>query len=92
MSEFICDKNKEILYLFALELNIPLPPSEKISKAKLCGLISRQLVYGKVFSNKGEKEMEKLKSDLIIAAKKFNIEVSNRSFSEIFEDLQRIIL
>ena len=40
------DKNKEILYLFALELGIVIPDKDKITKGKLCTLISRHLTYG----------------------------------------------
>ena len=49
------DKNKEILKFFAMEFDIPI--TEDMTKAKLCGLISRQLVYGKKYMGQAEWKM-----------------------------------
>lgn len=47
------DKNKEVLRLFALSMNIPV--IEGMTKGQLCGIISRQLAYGTLYSEKSEK-------------------------------------
>jgi ankyrin repeat protein len=82
------DKNKELLELFAIELNIPINP--EMTKAQLCGAISRQLVYGKLYHNT-ESEMKRVKKELINLAKKFGID-TNRSVQEIMVDLGRVLM
>jgi hypothetical protein len=82
------DKNREILALFALELNIPI--DENVTKAKLCGLISRQLAYGKYYTEKGKEYTEdKIKKEIAQIkkiARNFGLEV-NRPLDEILKDL-----
>lgn len=82
------EKNKEILALFALELNIPI--DEKMTKAKLCGIISRQLAYSKYYSEESKKYTDrKIKKEIIQIkniAKNFGLEV-NRPLDEILKDL-----
>ena len=43
------DKNKEILYCFALSLDLPI--NKNMNKSKLCGLISKQLVWGNYYNS-----------------------------------------
>lgn len=80
------DKNKEVLKLFALELNIPI--DENMTKGQLCGAISRQLVYGKIY-NKTDKEREVLRKQFLEVAKKYNIN-TNQSMEEIIKDISRV--
>jgi len=82
------DKNKEILALFAIELNIPI--NKEMTKAKLCGIISRQLAYGKYYSEKSkiytEDKIEKEKNQIKKIARNFGLDV-NRPLDEILKDL-----
>lgn len=82
------DKNKEILALFALELNIPI--NKEMTKGKLCGIISRHLAYGKYYSEKSkiytEDKIEKEKNQIKKIARNFNLDV-NRPIDEILKDL-----
>ena len=82
------DKNKEILALFALELNIPI--NKEMTKAKLCGIISRQLAYGKYYSEKSKiytkDKIEKEKNQIKKIARNFGLDV-NRPLDEILKDL-----
>lgn len=82
------DKNKEILALFALELNIPI--NKEMTKGKLCGIISRHLAYGKYYSEKSkiytEDKIEKEKNQIKKIAMNFGLDV-NRPLDEILKDL-----
>ena len=82
------DKNKEVLKLFAMELNIPI--TKEMTKAQLCGVISRQIVHGKIYNNT-ENEMANIKKQMIQLARKFNID-TNRPIQEIIADINRVIL
>ena len=44
------DKNKEILKFFAMTMNIPV--TEEMTKEQLCTVISKQLAYGKYYTEK----------------------------------------
>ena len=61
-----------------------------MTKGQLCGLISRQIVYGKLY-HKTETEMNTIKKQMIQIAKKFNID-TNRSLDEIIKDISRVIV
>ena len=86
------DKNIKILLLFALELGIPI--DENITKAKLCGLISRQLAYGKYYSEASKKYTdEKIREDINnikMAAVRFGID-PNRPIDKVLGDLSKIL-
>ena len=82
------DKNKEVLKFFAIELNIPI--NEQMTKAQLCGLISKQIVYGKIY-HKTNDEMNRIKRDMIRIAKSFGID-TNRSIKEIAKDLGKVLI
>ena len=81
------DKNKEVLKWFAMELDIPV--AEGTTKAQLCGMISRQIVYGKIYHNT-ESDMNRIKKQLIEIANKFNIN-TNRSIEEITKDIAKVM-
>jgi ankyrin repeat protein len=85
-------KNKEVLKYFALELNIPV--TEYMTKANLCGLISRYLAYGKYYSEKGKKyTQEKVKKDINNIkdiASRFGLD-RNRPVDEILRELALIL-
>ena len=83
------DKNKEILFLFALDMGVPV--TEDMTKAKLCGLISRHIVYRNTgYEKKGLQDMEKAKNNILKIARMYNID-TNKSLQEIMNDLSRII-
>lgn len=86
------DKNKNVLLLFALELGIPI--DENITKAKLCGLISRQLAYGKYYSDASKKYTDKkLREDIINIkniAMRFGIDTT-RPLENILKDLTELM-
>jgi hypothetical protein len=67
-------KNSAILYLFAVELGIPV--TKETTKGQLCALISRQLSYGKFYNENLVNEMNKYKSQILELARKFNIDTS----------------
>jgi ankyrin repeat protein len=79
-------RNREVLILFALELGINV--TDSLTKGQLCGLISRQLAYGK-YSNKSQQEIDTFKKDILRMAKKFNID-TNRPFEEIVKKLGKM--
>ena len=81
------DQNKEILYLFALELNIPI--TEEMTKAHLCGAISRQIVYGKIYHD-SEGEKRKFRNSIMEMALKYNID-TNQSLEAIMKDLSKML-
>ena len=80
------DKNKEILVFFALEMGISI--TDNMTKGQLCGLISRQLAYGK-YSEKAQRDINVFKQDILAMAHKLNIDI-NRPIDEIVKDLARI--
>ena len=82
------DKNKGVLMWFAMELNIPIV--EEMTKAQLCGLISKQIVYGKIYHNT-ESDMNRIKKQLIQIAKGFGID-TNRSIEEITRDISKVLI
>ena len=82
------DKNKEVLKFFAIELNIPI--TGQMTKAQLCGLISKQIVYGKIY-HKTDDEMNRIKRDMIRIAKSFGID-TNRSIEKIAKDLGKVLI
>ena len=82
------DKNKGVLMWFAMELNIPIV--EEMTKAQLCGLISKQIVYGKIYHNT-ESDMNRIRKQLIQIAKGFGID-TNRSIEEITRDISKVLI
>jgi ankyrin repeat protein len=82
-SKLSSSKNKEVLEFFAVELEIPI--TEKMTKGQLCGLISRQLAYGKGYKNVTQ-EVQTYKNQIIALAKKFNIDI-NQPMNNILKDL-----
>lgn len=60
-------ENKLILYEFALEFGMPV--KEDMTKAQLCGMISRYLVYGKHSTNKPIEEENKFINEIKVAAR-----------------------
>jgi ankyrin repeat protein len=86
------DKNRDVLKYFALELGIPI--TDNITKAKLCGLISRYLAYNKYFSEAGKKYTEeKINSEIKYIkdlASRYNLD-RNRPIAQILADLSRIL-
>lgn len=85
------DKNKEILIYFALELEIPI--TENITKAKLCGLISRYIVYGKGKKDfyKIEKQNEKIKEQIRAAAQRFGLNPDD-PIDQLLNDLGKMLI
>lgn len=81
------EKNKELLIYFALELEIPLEEIRNLTKAQLCGIISRQITY--MDHNKIQLEKEKDKVKLLEVARRYGIDVT-RSLNEILSDLSKI--
>jgi ankyrin repeat protein len=79
-------KNREVLKFFALELNIPI--TDEMTKGQLCGVIARQLVYGKIY-NKTDKEREVLRKQFLEVAKKYNID-TNQPIEKIIADISRV--
>jgi ankyrin repeat protein len=85
-SNLSSEQNREILILFAIELEIPI--TNDMTKGQLCGIISRQLAYGKGIKGVTE-EMNRYKSQIMYLAKKFNIN-ANRSMEEILLNLSKV--
>lgn len=83
-------KNRELLILFALEFNIPI--EEKMTKAQICGRISRYLVYGKNPKplEKGEKDIAKLENNVREIAMKFGLD-PNDSLQNLLAQLGKVI-
>ena len=84
------ERNVEILVFFAAELGIPI--QENMTKGKLCGLISRQLAYGKESKYKGfaERDLNKYRKDILIMARKLGIDTT-QSTENILKTLSKII-
>ena len=86
------NKNRNILLLFALELGIPI--DNNITKAQLCGIISRQLAYGKYYSEASKKYNDsKLREDISNVksiAFRFGIDI-NRPLEQILNDLTKLM-
>ena len=84
------NQNIEILILFAEELGIPI--QENMTKGKLCGLISRQLAYGKEEKYRGftERDLQKYKKDILVLARKLGID-TNQSAENILKALSKIM-
>ena len=84
------NQNLELLILFAEELGIPI--QENMTKGKLCGLISRQLAYGKEEKYRGfaKRDLQKYKTDILILARKLGIDTS-RSTEDILKAMSKII-
>ena len=81
------EKNKELLKYFALELEIPLEEIRDLTKAQLCGIISRQLTYRQFDRIKTEKRSDKLK--IIEVASRYGIDTT-KPFNEIMNNLAKI--
>ena len=79
-------KNKEVLRFFAMELEIPI--TNDMTKGQLCGIISRQLAYGKGYKGVAE-EINRYKKQILMLAKKFNID-TNQTIEKILVDLSKI--
>ena len=86
-SSLSTSKNKEILVLFAIELKIPV--TKNMTKGQLCGLISRQLSYGKYYNKNISNEIDKYKTQILEIAQKFNID-SSKPINEIIKELSNI--
>ena len=86
------NKNKEILFLFALELNIPV--SKEMTKPQLCGIIARQLAFGKYYTEQSKKYgEEKIRQDISSIrsiAGRFGLDM-NRPIDEILKDLAALM-
>jgi hypothetical protein len=82
-SKLSSSKNKEVLEFFAVELEIPI--TKEMTKGQLCGLISRQLAYGKGYKNVTQ-EIKTYKNQILTLAKKFNIDI-NQPMNSILKDL-----
>ena len=65
------DRNYEILVYFAMELNIP--NTYGLTKPQLCAIISRQLAYGKIFSDKPQRELEAIRRNIRAAGMKLGL-------------------
>ena len=87
-SKLQSSKNREVLMFFALELGISI--AEEMSKGQLCGLISRQLMYGK-YNDKSIKEIQSIKKDMLRLAKKLNISTSGRNIEDIMKDISSVL-
>lgn len=62
-----------------------------ITKAKLCGLISRHIVYRNTgYEKKGLQDMENAKTNILKIARMYNIDTT-KSLPDIMNDLSRII-
>ena len=86
------NKNKEILYLFALELGIVIPDKESMSKAKLCALISRQLTYGRELSRQDKVEKDLVRHRNVIKNLAFLYGIDpNKSLPEILSQLSGVL-
>jgi len=81
------NKNKYVLAAFASQMLIPI--TDNMSKAQLCGIISRHLVYGKYYSEntkrKIESDIRKIKEVAIL----YGLDV-NRPIGEITDDIASI--
>jgi len=86
------EKNREVLKYFAMELDIPV--TDNMTKAKLCGLISRYLAYNKYFSEKGkeytEKKLDEEKQYIKDLASRYNLD-RNKPIDELLKDLSYIL-
>lgn len=84
-------KNREVLWYFAEMLNIPLDP--KLTKAQLCGLISRYLAYDQYEDTNRysfiSKRINEDKRKIIELAQRFGIN-TNRPMEDILKDLSRL--
>jgi ankyrin repeat protein len=87
-SKLSSNKNKEILKLFAMELNIPI--NEGLTKGQLCGLISKQIVYGKIYHNR-DIEAESVKKQLLQLAKTYGID-TNKPIAQVMKDLGKVLI
>ena len=86
------DKNKDILLLFALELGIPI--DKNITKGKLCGIISRQLAYGKYYSDASKKYTDKKLREDVINIKNIAIRFGidpNKPIDKILYDIAELM-
>jgi hypothetical protein len=84
------ERNAEILVFFAAELGIPIQPN--MTKGKLCGLISRQLAYGKESKYQGyaERDIDNYRKDILILARKLGID-TDQSTESIIKSLSKIL-
>ena len=86
------EKNQEILYYFAMSLEISV--TKDMTKERLCALISEQLAFGTYYSEATEKFTKKrvreTKQQVIDSAIKFGIDV-NQSIDKILEDLSAFL-
>ena len=82
-------KNKSVLFAFAEEFGMPI--DRNMTKAKLCGIISRYLIYGKAGdkSNQISKKLTEDKRQILTIAQKFGINI-NKPLKEILQDLTLI--
>jgi len=86
------EKNREVLKFFAMELDIPVTPD--ITKAKLCASISRNLAYGKYYSEASRKYTEqKIQQDIKSikdVASRFGLD-RNKPIDELLKDLSFLL-
>lgn len=87
-SKLSSNKNEEVLKFFAIELNIPI--NERLTKAQLCGLISKQIVYGKIYHNR-DIETESIKRQILQLARSYGID-TNRLIPQVIEDLGKVLI
>lgn len=77
-------KNREVLFAFAMEFGMPV--KENMTKAQLCGIVSRYLVYGKNSTNKPEQELNKFEENIRLFALKSGLDPT-KSIKELLKDL-----
>ena len=81
-------QNREVLKMFAVEIDIPI--TEDMTKAKLCGIISRHLVYWKVGNVKPEINIKQLERYARVVARESGLD-PNRPLQELLDDLSLMI-
>ena len=85
------EKNKEVLYYFALSLELPI--NRDMTKRQLCTRISEQLVFGKYFNPEAQKftqaRVEKVRNTITDLAKRLGIN-PNQPVENIMDELINI--
>jgi hypothetical protein len=85
------DKNKDLLILFAQELNIPV--NKNITKGQLCSTIARQLSYGKYYSDQSkvytDRKINEDKRKIKDVGRRLGLNV-DRPIHEILKDLSHL--
>ena len=81
------NKNKYVLAAFASQMLIPI--TDNMSKAQLCGIISKNLAYGKYYSENTKRKIESDIRKIKEVAMTYGLDV-NRPTGEIIDDIAAI--